>query len=58
MHFYTVGKKPPVKADLANYSQIDDASGQCMSVTLILGFNLDLSSSYNLVHFLSPVTYQ
>ena len=48
---YRVGKKPSVKADLAIYSQIADASGQCMSVSLILGFKLDFSSCDNLVSF-------
>ena len=33
-----------MKADLAIYSHVVDASGQCMSVSLILGFKLDFSS--------------
>ena len=41
---YRLRKKPSVKADLAIYSQVVDASGQCMSVSLMLGFNLDVSS--------------
>ena len=49
--FYRVSKKPSVKAALAIYSQVDDASGQCMSASLILGFNLDLSSCDKLVGF-------
>ena len=49
--FYRVGKKPSVKAGLAIYSHVVDASGQCMSVSLILGFNLDFSSCDNLVGF-------
>ena len=48
---YRAGKKPSVKADLAIYSHVVDASGQCMSVSLILGFNLDFSSCDNLVSF-------
>ena len=51
MQFYRIGKKPSVKADLAIYSHVVDASGQCMSVSLILGFNLDFSSCDNLVGF-------
>ena len=42
--FYTVGKKPSVKADLAIYSHAVDVSGQCMSESLTLGHNLDFSS--------------
>ena len=34
-----------------NYSHVVDAPGQCMSVSLILGFNLDFSSCDNLVGF-------
>ena len=41
---YKVGKKPFVKVDLAIYSYIVDVSGQCMSVSLILGFKLDFNS--------------
>ena len=48
---YRVGKKPSIKADLAIYSQVVDASGQCMSISLILGFNLDFSSCDILVGF-------
>ena len=44
MRPYKVGKKPSVKADLAIYSHVVNASGQCMSESLILGFNLDFSS--------------
>ena len=32
--FYRIGKKPSVKADLAIYNHIVDASGQCVSVSL------------------------
>ena len=39
--FYTVGKKPSMKADLAIYSQSVDVCGRCMSESLILGHNLD-----------------
>ena len=46
-----VGKKPSVKADLAIYSHAVDASGQCMSESLILGHNLDFSSCNILVSF-------
>ena len=42
--FYTVGKKPSVKADLAIYSQAVDVRGRCMSESLKLGHNLDFSS--------------
>ena len=49
--FYRVGKKPSVKADAAIYSQVVDASGQGISVSLILSFNLDFSSCDNLVSF-------
>ena len=42
--FYTVGKKPSMKADLAIYSQAVDVCGQCMSESLKLGHNLDFSS--------------
>ena len=42
--FYRVGKKPSVKADLAIYSHVLDLSGQCMSVSLMLGIKLDFSS--------------
>ena len=40
-----------MKADLAIYIQVVDVSGQCISVSLILGFNLDISSCDNLVGF-------
>ena len=36
--------KSCLKADLAIYNHIVDACGQCMSVSLILSFKLDLSS--------------
>ena len=52
MRPYKVGKKPSVKADLAIYSHVVDASGQCMSESLILGFNLDFSSCAILVGFM------
>ena len=48
---YKIGKTPAVKADLAIYSQVVDASGQYMRVSLILGFKLDFSSCDNLVSF-------
>ena len=41
---YKVGKKPPVKADLAIYSHPVDACGQCMSESLMLGHNLEFST--------------
>ena len=44
-------KKPSVKADLAIYSHVVDASVQCMSVSLILDFNLNFSSCNILVRF-------
>ena len=40
-----------MKTDPAIYSQVVDASEQCMSVSLILGFNLDCSSCDKLVGF-------
>ena len=40
-----------MKADLAIYNHVVDAFGQCMSESLILGFNLDFSSCDNLVGF-------
>ena len=49
--FTESAKSPSVKADLAIYSHIADVSGQCMSVSLILGFNLDFMCFYNLVGF-------
>ena len=49
--FYTVGKKPSVKADLAIYSQAVDVRGRCMSESLILGHNLDFSSCDIMVSF-------
>ena len=49
--FYKVGKKPSVKTDLAICSHAVDVGGQCMSVSLILDFNLDFSSCDNLVDF-------
>ena len=48
---HRVGKKPSVKADLAIYSHAVDASGQCMSESLILGHNLDFSSYDILIGF-------
>ena len=48
---YRVGKKLSVKADLPIYSHAVDASGQCMSESLILGYNLDFSSCDILVGF-------
>ena len=52
MRPYRVGKRLSVKVGLAFYSHMVDASGQCMSVSLILGFNLDFISCDNLVGFL------
>ena len=49
--FYTFGKKPSVKADLAIYSQAVDFRGWCMSESLILGHNLDFSSCDIMVGF-------
>ena len=46
---YKVGKESSMKAAIAMY--VVDASRQCMSVSLILGFNLDFSSCDNLVGF-------
>ena len=44
MQLYRVGKKPSVKADLATYSYTANVSRRCMSVSLILGCELDFSS--------------
>ena len=49
--FYTVDKKPSVKADLAIYSQAVDVRGRCMSESLILGHNLDFSSCDIMIGF-------
>ena len=49
--FYTVGKKPSVKADLTIYSQAVDVRGQCMSESLMLGHNLDFISYDIMVSF-------
>ena len=49
--FYTVGKKPSVKADLAIYSQAVDVRVRCMSESLKLGHNLDFSSCDIMVGF-------
>ena len=48
---YRVGKKLSMKADLAIYSHTVDASGQCMSESLILGHNVDFNSCDILVGF-------
>ena len=48
---YRVDKTPSVKTDLVIYSHAVDASGQCMSESLILGHNLDFSSCDILVSF-------
>ena len=50
-HSNRVGKKPSVKVDLDINRHIVDASGQCMSVPLIIASDLDFSSSDNLVSF-------
>ena len=49
--FYTAGKKPFVKADLAIYSQAVDVHGRCMSESLKLWHNLDFSSCDIMVGF-------
>ena len=49
--FYTVGKKPSVKADQAIYSQAVDVRGRCMSESLKLGHNLDFSSCDIMIGF-------
>ena len=49
--FYTVSKKPSVKADLAIYSQAVCVCGQCMSESLKLGHYLDFSSCDIMVGF-------
>ena len=45
MQLDRVGKKLSVKADLVIYSHVADISGQRITVSLILGFKLDFSSS-------------
>ena len=55
--FYRVGKKLSVKADLAIYGQVVDASGWCIRVSLMLGFQLDLSSLPIGMVFVNPVTF-
>ena len=50
-HGHTGSEKLSMKAEVAIYSQVVDASGQFMSISLILGFNLDASSCDNLVGF-------
>ena len=57
LQFYRVSKKPSVKVNLAIYSQVVDASGQCMNVSLILGFILDFSFCAILDGVVNPVTY-
>ena len=54
---YSVDKKPFVKSDLAIYSQVVGASGQCMIVSLILGFNFDFSFWSVLINPVTYVTY-
>ena len=49
--FYTVSKKPSMKADLAIYSQAVDVCGRCMSESLKLWHNLDFSSCDIMVGF-------
>ena len=49
--FYMVGKKPPVKADLAIYSQAVDIRGWCIGESLILRHNLDFNSCDIMVGF-------
>ena len=48
-----------MKADLAIYSQVLDVSGQCMSVSLMLGIILDFSSVIVPIGtvFVNAVTY-
>ena len=53
---YRVGKKPSVKADLAIYSHIVDASGQCMSESFILGHKLVSVLVTFWSVFINPVT--
>ena len=57
--FYTVGKTPSVKADLAIYSQAFDVCGWCMSESLILGHNLGWISVLVTLWlvFVNPVTF-
>ena len=45
------------QASATTYSYIVDASGHCMSESLIIWHNLDLSSCDILVSFINPVTF-
>ena len=49
--FYRVGKRPPVKADLAIYSIIVGMSGQWEDVATMLNIKLDFCCCDNLVGF-------
>ena len=44
-----------VKADLVICIYVVDVSGWCMSVSIILSFNLDFSSCDNLVSFCKSI---
>ena len=48
---YRIGIKLSAKADLAIYSHVVNASGQCMCESLILGHDLDFRSCGILVGF-------
>ena len=42
--FSSVGKRPPVKADLAIYSPVNGVYVQCLSLAFMLSYNLDFNS--------------
>ena len=49
--FYRVCKRPPVKADLANYSLVVGMSGQWVNVATMLNYKLDFYCCDNSVGF-------
>ena len=52
--FYRVGKRPPVKADLAIYSPIVGMPGQWENVATMLNIKLDFCCCDNSVGFCKP----
>ena len=56
--FYRVGKRPPVKADLAIYSLIVGMSGQRLNVATMLNNKLDFYCCDNWLVFANPVTIE
>ena len=55
VQLYRVDKKPSMKANLAIYSHVVNVSGQCMGISLILGFDLEFVTIW--LVFINPVTY-